>query len=167
MIDAQHRTFNSSRSDRSSSLGSFTWDRYYGLDHIYAWLDELETLYPDVVTTITIGNTIEGRPIRGIIIDYKPNARGERPLTGMIEGGIHAREWISPATVTWIIKEFLTSTDPAVRTMAETFIWHIIPVANPDGYVYTFTNVSFILLYFTGLLFCDEQCVRDVIHNED
>ncbi|XP_073950183.1 zinc carboxypeptidase-like [Choristoneura fumiferana] len=140
LIDAQHNTFSSSSSDRSSSLGSFTWDRYYGLDHIHAWLDELEGLYPDVVTTISIGNTVEGRPIKGVIIDYKPNARGERPLTGMIEGGIHAREWISPATVTWIIKEFLTSTDPAVRTLAETFIWHIIPVANPDGYVYTFSN---------------------------
>lgn len=60
----------------------------------------------------------------------------------MIEGGIHSREWISPATVTWIIKEFLTSDDPDVRIMAESFIWHIIPITNPDGYVYTFDGVS-------------------------
>lgn len=61
---------------------------------------------------------------------------------GMIEGGIHAREWISPATVTWIIKEFLESNDPEVRFLAENIEWHIFPVVNPDGYAYTFTNVS-------------------------
>lgn len=64
----------------------------------------------------------------------------------MIEGGIHSREWISPATVTWIIKEFLTSTNTDVRNLAETFVWHIFPVVNPDGYVYTFSDVSILVL---------------------
>lgn len=90
-----------------------------------------------------MGTSYEGRSIKGVVIDFQPDARGERPLTGMIEGGIHAREWISPATVTWIINEFLTSNDADVRFMAETFVWHIFPVVNPDGYVFTFTDVSF------------------------
>lgn len=60
----------------------------------------------------------------------------------MIEGGIHAREWISPATVTWIIKEFLTSNNTDVKLMAETLVWHIFPVTNPDGYAYTWDSVS-------------------------
>lgn len=59
----------------------------------------------------------------------------------MIEGTLHAREWIVPATATWIIKEFLTSTDPEMRALAENIEWHIFPVVNPDGYVYTFTTV--------------------------
>lgn len=140
LIDAQLKTAIPNANSRSSTLGGMSWDRYYGLENIYNWLDELETLYPNVVTTINIGNTFEGRQIRGIVIDLKPGQRDERPLTAMIEAGIHAREWISPATATWIIKEFLTSDDPAIRSMAETFVWHIIPVANPDGYAYTFTN---------------------------
>ncbi|XP_063539379.1 uncharacterized protein LOC134748516 [Cydia strobilella] len=140
LIDAQLKTAIPNANSRSSTLGGMSWDRYYGLDNIYNWLDELETLYPNVVTTVNIGTTFEGRQIRAIVIDFKPGQRGERPLTAMIEAGIHAREWISPATATWIIKEFLTSDDPAVRSMAETFVWHIIPVANPDGYAYTFTN---------------------------
>lgn len=122
--------------------GSFSWDRYHNLDAIYAWLDELAELYPNIVTTVVIGNTNEGREIKGVVIDFKPNERGENPLSGMIEGGIHAREWISPATVTWIINEFLTSSDSDIRFMAETFVWHIFPVVNPDGYVYTFSDVS-------------------------
>ncbi|XP_047994434.1 uncharacterized protein LOC125232718 [Leguminivora glycinivorella] len=140
LIDAQLKTAIPNADSRSSTLGGMSWDRYYSLESIYNWLDELETLYPNVVTTVSLGNTFEGRPIRCVIIDFKSGDRGERPLTAMIEAGIHAREWIAPATATWIIKEFLTSNDPEVRSMAETFVWHIIPVANPDGYVYTFTN---------------------------
>lgn len=143
LINAQ---LQPSQNTRRVSLGSFNWDGYHNLEQIYAWLDELKELYPSVVTLVTIGTSYEGRDIRGIIIDFKPGERGSRPLTGMIEGGIHAREWISPATVTWIIKEFLTSNDTNVRSMAEAFVWHIFPVINPDGYAYTFSDVSFSLL---------------------
>ncbi|XP_045776148.1 zinc carboxypeptidase-like [Maniola jurtina] len=129
-----------SHTTKSSKLGSFSWDQYHNLDEIHTWLNELEKMYPDIVTAITIGRSNEGRNITGVIIDFKAGARGNNSLTGMIEGGIHAREWISPATVTWIIKEFLTSKDPDVRFMAETFVWHIFPVINPDGYSYTFTD---------------------------
>uniref|UniRef100_A0A1E1VZW2 Zinc carboxypeptidase A 1 n=1 Tax=Pectinophora gossypiella TaxID=13191 RepID=A0A1E1VZW2_PECGO len=136
LIDAQLKP--AANTDRAS-LGSFTWNSYHNLAEIHAWLDELQEMYPNVVETVTIGHSLEGRAIKGVIIDFQSEREGN-PLTGMIEGGIHAREWISPATVTWIIKEFLTSTDADVRFLAETFVWHIFPVANPDGYVHTFTN---------------------------
>ncbi|XP_023950749.2 zinc carboxypeptidase-like [Bicyclus anynana] len=129
-----------SKNTKSSFLGSFDWDGYHKLEDINAWLDELQKNYPGIVTTVDIGQSNEGRTIKGVIIDFKAGTRGDKPLTGMIEGGIHAREWISPATVTWIIKEFLTSQEPEVKSMAETFVWHIFPVINPDGYSYTFTE---------------------------
>lgn len=128
--------------DRSATLGSFSWNQYHNLSVIHAWLDELAVLYPGVVTTVTIGTSFEGRLLKAVVIDFNAGNRGDNPLIGMIEGGIHSREWISPATVTWIIKEFLTSNDPDVRFLAEAFIWHILPVTNPDGYTYTFDGVS-------------------------
>ncbi|XP_052756711.1 uncharacterized protein LOC113520958 [Galleria mellonella] len=137
LIDAQMKP---AIGTRSTSLGSLSWDEYYTLEEIYKWLDELEELYPNIVRTVTIGSTYEGRQIKGIVLDLKAGERPGGPLTGVIEGGIHAREWISPATVTYIIKEFLTSEEPAIRNLAETFVWHIIPVTNPDGYDYTFTG---------------------------
>jgi murein tripeptide amidase MpaA len=129
-------------STKSDTLGSFSWNVYHSLYEIYAWLDELENLYPTVVKTIVIGQSAEGRQIKGVIIDYKAGEREGKPLTGMFEGALHAREWISPATVTWAIKEFLTSDNPDIRFMAESFVWHMFPVTNPDGYDYTFTTVS-------------------------
>ncbi|CAG9789475.1 unnamed protein product [Diatraea saccharalis] len=137
LIEAQLKP---SASSKSSQLGSFTWNEYHNLARIHSWLDELQESFPNVVKTVVIGQSVEGHDIKGVIIDFKPGARGDKPLIGMLEGGIHAREWISPATVTWIIKEFLTSNDPDIRFMAETLVWHIFPVANPDGYMYTFTN---------------------------
>ncbi|XP_050664226.1 zinc carboxypeptidase-like [Leptidea sinapis] len=123
---------------RSSSYLSYSWDRYHDLDTIYKWLDEIVEQYPNIVTSVVMGQSVEGRDIKGIVINYKPEK--EHKTIGMIEGTLHAREWISPAVVNWIVKEFLTSDDPGVRIMAENIEWHIFPVVNPDGYVYTFTT---------------------------
>ncbi|CAK1550138.1 unnamed protein product [Leptosia nina] len=120
------------------SFFSMTWDRYHDLTEINNWLDEVAANYPSFVKIVNIGRTFENREIKGIVINYKPNR--ENKLIGMLEGTLHAREWISPAVVNWIIKEFLTSRDPVVRSIAENIEWHIFPVVNPDGYVYTFTT---------------------------
>jgi carboxypeptidase A len=58
----------------------------------------------------------------------------------LIEANIHAREWITSATTTWIINELLTSTDPEVVDYANNINWYIIPIVNPDGLTYTKTT---------------------------
>lgn len=42
------------------------------------------------------------------------------------------REWISPATCLWVIKEVLNDQD-----LLSSHTFHIVPVLNPDGYVYS------------------------------
>lgn len=106
---------------------------------IYDWLDSLAEKYPDVVTTIVGGSTYEGREIKGVKVSFGPGRKG-----AFIEGGIHAREWISPATVTYILNEFLTSDNATVRAVAESRDWYFFPSVNPDGYVYTRTVCIFI-----------------------
>lgn len=54
-----------------------------------------------------------------------------------MESTVHAREWITTATATWFLNELLTSTDPAIRDLAENIDWYIMPVFNVDGYAYT------------------------------
>jgi carboxypeptidase A2 len=46
--------------------------------------------------------------------------------------GIHAREWISPATATYFIKQ-LTKRNSENADMTEFFDFFVLPVANPDG----------------------------------
>lgn len=118
-----------------------TWDSYYTNDQINDWLDDLATTYPDVVTPLTIGTSFEGRPIKGIKISHG----GDDNRVIFIEGGIHAREWISPATVCFITNELLTSTDEAIVNAASEYDWYIFPVTNPDGYVWTHESVCKII----------------------
>uniref|UniRef100_A0A182WF36 Zinc carboxypeptidase A 1 n=1 Tax=Anopheles minimus TaxID=112268 RepID=A0A182WF36_9DIPT len=114
---------------------TFGWTAYYRTDAIYAWLDSLAASYPGVVTPLNIGNSFEGRPIKGVKVSYKA---GNKAV--FMEGLIHAREWVSGATVTWVLNELLTSSDPQVRNIAENYDWYFFPVTNPDGYEYTHTT---------------------------
>merc|ERR1711872_1121717 len=53
-----------------------------------------------------------------------------------IDGGIHAREWVSPATVTWMLEELVQNND-AHPELTEDLDWYILPCHNPDGYAYS------------------------------
>lgn len=134
-IEAQmERPTNTSR---VSSIGQMTWEYYHTVQEIYDWLDAVAAAYPNIVTIVNMGKSYGGINIKGIEINFRHE---DNPVIGMFEGGIHAREWVSPATVTWIINEFLTSDDEDIKFLARNVVWHLFPVTNPDGYIYSFTN---------------------------
>lgn len=121
---------------RSSHFG-FDWSNYYRLHAIYEWLDELLEEYPNVLTNYVYGESYEGRPLRAVKVSHK---KGNPTI--FIESTIHAREWISTATVTYFLNELLTSDKPEIRHLANSYDWVIVPVANVDGYEYSHTTVS-------------------------
>ncbi|XP_011160937.1 zinc carboxypeptidase [Solenopsis invicta] len=110
-------------------------ENYRTLWEIYDHLDNLAKQYPGKVEVVVGGSTFEKRQIKGVKVSFKANNPGI-----FIEGGNHAREWISPATVMYILHQLLTSKNPDVRALAESHDWYIFPVFNPDGYVYTHTT---------------------------
>ncbi|XP_039952665.1 zinc carboxypeptidase A 1-like [Bactrocera tryoni] len=116
----------------------YGWTAYQTLDDTYNWLISLTKLYPGVVTLIEGGKTYEKRSILGIKISYN-NGQAQKPGI-FIEAGIHAREWIAPATTTYIINQLLTSDDAVLQDLAKNYDWYFFPHANPDGYVYTHTT---------------------------
>lgn len=89
--------------------------------------------YPNLITPIEAGKSFNGLPLKGVKLSYKKNNTGI-----FVEGGIHAREWISPATSTYILNQLLKSNDSDIRNIAENFDWYFFPVINPDGYKATF-----------------------------
>lgn len=110
------------------------WTGYHHLETIYAWLDKLAAANKDL-TIIEAGKSYENVTIKGIKLSRKNNNTGV-----FIEGGIHAREWISPATATFLLNQLLTSTRPEVKNLADNFDWYFFPVINPDGYKFTFSS---------------------------
>lgn len=56
--------------------------------------------------------------------------------------GIHAREWISPATVTYMMNELVTKGSGEFSELLSRVNFYIMPSINPDGYQFTWTDVS-------------------------
>jgi len=66
-----------------------------------------------------------GKPIKAIQINGNPN---DNKLV-WIDGTTHAREWITPSVILYMIEKIIT------EKIKANFI--IVPVINPDGYEYT------------------------------
>ena len=54
----------------------------------------------------------------------------------ILSGGIHAREWISPATASFLMKE-LAENSRAHKSILNKYDIFIMPSMNPDGYEYS------------------------------
>jgi len=122
------------------SSDSMSWDSYHRLDTIYTWMDTLAKRFPHKLRIQTIGQSVEGRDIKLARIGTRNSRRRQLgPKRAIfIEGGIHAREWISPATVTYIIRDLVTN--PRHDSMLDNYDFFVLPVVNPDGYEYTHTT---------------------------
>lgn len=106
------------------------WTSYWTYEEVNQWIDSLIAQYPGSVSSINYGKSYEDRDLRGV----KVNIGGGDKKAVVFEGTMHAREWISTATTTWMVNELLTSTDAEVQELARNYEWHIFPVTNPDGY---------------------------------
>jgi hypothetical protein len=49
----------------------FGWNAYYNHDAIIGWMESLVVSYPGIVTSFKVGETYQGREIRGFKISYK------------------------------------------------------------------------------------------------
>jgi len=124
-------------------LRDITWfQNYHTLSEIEAYVDGLVAAFPNLVTKITIGNSLEGRAIFGMRITG-PGAPPDRPEI-LYNGCQHAREWISPATMMYVADQLANGygSDTRITTLLDSVEFVIIPVTNPDGYEYTWVNSS-------------------------
>ncbi|KAG9342277.1 hypothetical protein JZ751_016779 [Albula glossodonta] len=113
--------------------GSFDYASYHTLEEIYAWMDSLVAENPDLVSN-------QCRP------DFSTGVG--RPAI-WLDTGIHAREWITPATGIWTAKKASSSPcmivteygrDPSVTALLNKMDIFFEIVVNPDGYAFTHTS---------------------------
>jgi hypothetical protein len=131
--------------ERGAGVHDESWFlNYRQLAEIQAYVDGLAAARPDLTEQGVIGQSVEGRAIRSVTItgpDQPGNAAADRPVI-IWNGCQHAREWVSPMTVTYIASRLIGDyqTDPAVRDLVDRVRFVIVPVSNPDGYLYTWSN---------------------------
>lgn len=128
-----HSWFDTEKPKRSKRKDSgLVFDEYNDYEVILAFLDQMHAEYPNITEVFTLGYSFEHRIIKGIKITKNEN----NPIF-FIDAHIHAREWIASASAVWLINELLTSQDPNVRDLVDGLTWIIIPLLNPDGYIYS------------------------------
>lgn len=130
-IDAEQKNVK----PKNATVGEFEWGNYYHLETIYAWLDHLCEKYKGIVTPIDVGTSFNGIPIKGVRLSFHPNNTAV-----FIEGGIHAREWISTATATFILNQLVSSDENDIQEIAHDYDWIVFPIVNPDGYKFSFES---------------------------
>nr|ABU98625.1 carboxypeptidase [Helicoverpa armigera] len=128
------------RSSARSGFRSMPYNNYQRLDVIYAYMQDIANRFPNTVRLVTAANSFQGRPIRYLRISTTNFEDHSKPVI-FIDGGIHSREWISPPTVTWAIRKL--TEDVTEPDLLNNYDWILLPVVNPDGYEFTFTNTRF------------------------
>ena len=110
------------------------YDNYQNLTSIYNKLDEFQTNHPDLVSSFSIGNSYEGREIRGVRISGTGGTKATRPAV-LLNSAQHAREWVSPMATMYAAEHLLNqySTDSSIMDMLDEVDFYVIPVVNPDG----------------------------------
>lgn len=71
---------------------------------IYQFIDEISRQNPELCSLETIGKSSEGRAMKIIKIGYSNSSKPNKPIV-WIDAGIHAREWIAPATAMYIVNK--------------------------------------------------------------
>jgi murein tripeptide amidase MpaA len=104
---------------------------------INSYLRELAEKYPDLVSVESVGLSYENRDM--LLIKISAGGAGHRPAV-LVDGGIHAREWIAPAMALYIIHQLVEHNDTS-SDLIDGVDWLILPVLNPDGYEYSHNTV--------------------------
>jgi murein tripeptide amidase MpaA len=105
---------------------------YHTYDEITAFYANLSITYPTLVKKTTIGQSIQGRNIDAIVITGTATGAKKKVLYTAMQ---HAREWISPHTVAYVVNQLVTlySTDSSVKAILDGIVFHVVPIVNPDG----------------------------------
>ncbi len=107
--------------------------------------DEFEQAADDnrrITKLVTVGETVQGQEIVALKVSEDADRRrdGRKPSV-LYLGAQHAREWITPEMIRRLMHHYLDRYQRGDRTirrlLEENELW-FVPVANPDGYDFSF-----------------------------
>ncbi len=105
---------------------------------IDAYLDTLVALQPALASRITVGTTIEGRPMYCLRLN-SPNGPANKPAV-LIGATQHAREWAAVMSAMYAADTLVRGygSDARITALLDRVEIFIVPVDNPDGFEFTY-----------------------------
>lgn len=107
--------------------------RIYTYEEMVKDLNSLESGYPEIVETTTIGRSVEGVPLHMIQM-----GKGDRKI--LVVGSQHAREWINTPLLMEMAEVYAEDyykdreiEGEPLKHILNSHTFYIIPLANPDG----------------------------------
>ncbi len=126
----RHLGYSPSRVDYGESDAT-----YPTVTEIHTSMDSVLAAYPSITRGEALGTSVEGRPLRAVVVTANPGIEEVEPEL-RIHGGIHGDEKTSVMVTLTYLKTLTESyaTSPMSQYLIDnTEIW-IIPLVNPDGY---------------------------------
>lgn len=127
----------------ATAAGDGVFRPYSGANGIAQELRDLARDHRDLAKVESIGKTVEGKDILVVKVtkDASTTPDGARP-GALYLGAQHAREWITPEMTRRLLHHFVDGYghDAAITSLVDTTELWFLPVANPDGYDYSFSG---------------------------
>ena len=131
--------------ERATALaadGLEVFRHYAGAGGLQEEFQQMAAANPRIAKLVTIGQTHQGQDIVALKVTKNANQLpdGKRPSV-LYLGAQHAREWITPEMVRRLAHYYLdgyAGGDAQIRGIVDTTELWFLPVANPDGYDWTF-----------------------------
>ena len=130
------------RANALAADGLEVFRHYSGAGGLKEEFEQMAAANPRIAKLVTIGQTHQGQDIVALKITKNANqlADGKRPSV-LYLGAQHAREWITPEMVRRLAHFYLdgyAAGDAQLRGIVDTTELWFLPVANPDGYDWSF-----------------------------
>lgn len=131
----------SQRATLQAAQGHEVFRTYGGAGGLKEELEQVAADNPGITKLVTYGQSVNGQDIVGLKVSK--NARrmkdGQKPAV-LYLGAQHAREWITPEMIRRLMNLVVDSygSDPEITKLVDQNELWFVPVANPDGYDWTF-----------------------------
>ncbi|TKR60303.1 hypothetical protein L596_027568 [Steinernema carpocapsae] len=135
ICEEQQQLQNRTVFKKTNDSALFTLNEFHTVEEIHDYLRALASKFQSSVQLFSIGKSTKQRDQLGVKIGN--SGREKRSI--VLNGCIHAREWLSCASMLFIISE-LTANAHAYQDILNKLDFYIIPVLNPDGYTYSWTD---------------------------
>ncbi|MFQ3611413.1 MAG: M14 family zinc carboxypeptidase [Fimbriimonadales bacterium] len=124
--------------------GGDLFSRYLTLSEVYEVMRQFADQNPRLVQMLTIGQSVEGRPIYALRLTKDPRRARVYPNRPQVvlNSCQHAREWITVSVALYLAHALVAgyTNDTRIQQLLDRLEVYIVPVVNPDGYEFSWTT---------------------------